>query len=184
MKTEERIASASSLLRRRYRIPLIVALIVVVTTAILVTANVRGDRGVAVATCPGDDLACQQDQVFGPNDPCRFVRITDAERVLGAASGEVPGRTVDKCFLAKFSVRVLTQGGATEYQTEVKGLRTERFALGDQAVWDSAVRVLHVLVGDAYLAIVVPEVDGAREKAIAIAGLVLPKIAPKPSADA
>ena len=137
----------------------------------------------AADPCAGKGLGCQQDQVRGPNDPCRWVRVTDAERVLGVFFPAIPGRTPDTCFIGgpgPFSFRVIPKQGIAEYRVAVRSLK-DRLSLGSEAYWDPREGVLHVLVGDAYLAVQVTEIRGAREKAIAVAGLALLKLAPDPS---
>lgn len=126
--------------------------------------------------CRGNDLACLKDQIHGPNDPCLFIRITDAEKVLGVDFQAIPGRATDKCFMdTGLAFGVVTTDGAAAFRSSVVSLK-DRVSLGNEAYWDPDTSVLHVLVRDRYLSIDVSGQPGPREKAIALAGLALVKI--------
>lgn len=175
---------------RKARRPLSRALLTTLAVAVLAlfAASAGGAfrrGGKAPEPCGGSyaDLACQADLLRGPDDPCRFVRVTEAVRAIGQELNGLPGRTKDKCFMPDFSIRVVTESGPTAYQAAVRGL-TDRLALGSQAYWDQRKGLLHVLVLDRYVAVeITPRVPGAREKAIALAGLALAKIGPAGQGD-
>lgn len=165
----------SSLLLLIVVLGLAAAVIVPVTVSLI-----TGEDEVAPAEpCPGGEPSCFKDRVSGPNDPCRFIRTTDAEKVLGVDFGAYPGRAENTCFLPSWSFSVVTREGESAYRSAVRSLE-DRFLLGSESYWDAEMGTLHVLVGDSYLVINGIVGPGAREKAIALAGLALAKIAPAP----
>ena len=186
MKTDVVVQPTSIEPRNRKRLPVLILAVGVAVFLVIVIAAMSGiipsKSKEAADPCRGKGLSCLQDQLNGPNDPCRYVRISDAEKVLGTVSQALPGRTVDKCFLPTFSYRVVSTRGITLYRTAVRSLK-DRLQIGNEAFWDPREGVLHVLAGDTYLAIEVNGIAGNREKAIAVAGLALVKIAPESKVD-
>lgn len=71
-----------------------------------------------------------------------------------------------------------TQGSEAKarFDAAVRGLTDAVTNLGDAALWDPTSSTMHVLKGDGYLEIVLPDTPEPRAKAIALAQIALRRI--------
>lgn len=160
---------------------------VIVVTAVVAGPALTSPKPPKAPVChETEPSGCDKDFVSGPTDPCRFIRVTDAEKVIGYPLA-IPGRTPTECFnVVDFSPKVdalfyyeFTTGAAAVkgYQHAVAHLRDRVGGVGDVAFWDPAAWTLHVRFGPAYLWVQLSFVPDARAKAVTLARMALGNVA-------
>jgi hypothetical protein len=125
---------------------------------------------------------CVKDRINGPDDPCRFLTTSIAERVIGRTLA-APGRTdAGKCF------NVVDPSGVLEFQVTrgpqarsafddaTARLSDQVEGMWDSAVWEASASTLHVMEGDAYLWVELEGVPDNRALTSKLARLALLRV--------
>lgn len=175
------ISNCGTRKRRRYALTSLVSALLLGSLLVACTStNTEAPDPCMTATSP---FSCQWDrQTLKPDHPCRLLRLSEIESVLGeplqSIPGNVPGRSL--CFFShkgdlEYAYRV-GSGAQSDFTAATKQLRDQTTSLGTQARWDSAKRILHVRTRLGYLLIEIPPIPQPRDVAVQLAQIALPRI--------